>query len=454
MLSDFLKKHITSQASYVDYGYGQVEPNHLSAQRTAQIYAQLPAAEDINVLEQGQFVKYDYAKGLVNFEGAGEWMLVYNETKLYRDHQMDCEFAMIKDNYQARIYSPYGYGVDKDGNPTADLDTAWDRQSRYYNGKDAEGNTSITIGEGDKAKTYDFDDVTAAPDMYELHYNEDPFHITGSYKAQMMPENGSSMVPRVFKTNIGDIFTTNMVKELTGDSNNYAVGDILVPVKNDDSKDPEPKPDPKPQPKPEPKPNPTPNPTPDPTPNPTPSTPEQKVVKVSKITVSGMSKKIAAGKKITLTTEVLPADASNKAVTWTSSNTKYATVNSKGVVTTKKKGIGKNVVITATAADGSGVKAAYKIKIVKDKVKSVKLKASNKSVKAGKKVIVKATVKTTGKTANKALEWTSSNTKYATVSSKGVVTTKKEGKGKTVKITAKATDGTGKKATIKIKIKK
>ena len=89
MLSDFLKKNITSQASYVEYGYGQVEPNHLSAQRTAQIYAQLPADKSINVLEQGQFVKYDYASGLVNFTGKGEWMLVYNETKLYREHQMD-----------------------------------------------------------------------------------------------------------------------------------------------------------------------------------------------------------------------------------------------------------------------------------------------------------------------------------------------------------------------------
>ena len=43
-------------------GFGQVEPNHLSAQRTAQIYAQLPAAKDIKVLENGQFVKHDYAK--------------------------------------------------------------------------------------------------------------------------------------------------------------------------------------------------------------------------------------------------------------------------------------------------------------------------------------------------------------------------------------------------------
>lgn len=223
MLSDFLKKNIKSQASYVEYGYGQVEPNHLSAQRTAQIYAQLPADSKIDVLEQGQFVKYDYASGLVNFTGKGEWMLVYNETKLYREHQIDCEFVMRKDDYQARIYSPFGYGVDKDGNPTANGDEAFDRQSRYYNGVDSDGNTSTTINE----KKFNYDDVTAGPDMYEIHYNEDPFHIVGPYKEKKMPE-GTTMVPRVFKTNVGDIYTTNTVNETT-----LAVGDILTPQAKD-----------------------------------------------------------------------------------------------------------------------------------------------------------------------------------------------------------------------------
>lgn len=223
MLGEFLKKNITSQADYVQYGYGQVEPNHLSAQRTAQVYAQLPAAADIKLLEQGQFVKYDYANGEVNFTGAGEWMLVFNEIKLYREHQHDCEFAMVKDNYQARIYSPYGTGIGANGAPTADGDTAWDRQSRYYNGVDANGNDSITLGDN----TYKFDDVTAAPDMYELHYNEDPFHIEGPYREARMKE-GTNMVPRVFKTNIGDIFTTNTVAETE-----LAVGDILSPRAKD-----------------------------------------------------------------------------------------------------------------------------------------------------------------------------------------------------------------------------
>ena len=63
-------------------GYGQVEPNHLSAQRTGQIYAQLPAASGIEQLENGQFAKYDYANGEVNLTAENqEWLLVFNEVK-------------------------------------------------------------------------------------------------------------------------------------------------------------------------------------------------------------------------------------------------------------------------------------------------------------------------------------------------------------------------------------
>ena len=213
MFKDFLKQHITSQASYVEFGYGQVEPNHLSAQRTGQIYAQLPAAADIDVLEQGQFVKYDYENEVCDFDAEyGEWMLVYNETKLYREGQWDCEFAMVKDNYQARIYSPYDYE-----NSEKQI------QSRFYNGKDAEDHTSITIGEN----TYNFDDVTAAPDYYEPYATEDPFHALGVYKERRMPA-GTQMVPRVFKTNVGDIFTTNTINETS-----LAVGDELTPQAED-----------------------------------------------------------------------------------------------------------------------------------------------------------------------------------------------------------------------------
>ncbi|MGN1167437.1 MAG: Ig-like domain-containing protein [Lachnospiraceae bacterium] len=174
-------------------------------------------------------------------------------------------------------------------------------------------------------------------------------------------------------------------------------------------------------------------------------------VKLTKIKLSGLSKQIAAGKKIKLTASVLPSNATNKAITWKSSNTKVATVTQSGVVTMKKGSGGKSVTITATAKDGSGVKATYKIKSMKGVVKKVSISGS-KSVKAGKSLKLKAKVTAT-KSANKKLKWTSSNTKYAKVSNSGKVTTYKAGKGKKVKITAMATDGSGKKKTVTIKIK-
>lgn len=177
-------------------------------------------------------------------------------------------------------------------------------------------------------------------------------------------------------------------------------------------------------------------------------------MKVQKITITPGQYSLAVGKKLTLKATVGPKKATNKKVVWSSSNTKYATVNSKGVVTAKKAGAGKTVTITAKAADGSGVRAKAKIRIMKHTVTKITLQAKAKIVKAGKKITVYARVKTNGKKANSKIEWTSSNNKYATVNSKGVVAAKKAGIGKTVTITAKATDGSGKKATIKIKIKK
>lgn len=176
-----------------------------------------------------------------------------------------------------------------------------------------------------------------------------------------------------------------------------------------------------------------------------------KKVKVTSIRLSGLSKQIAAGKKLTLKAAVLPKTASNKKLLWKSSNTKVATVTQGGVVTLKKKTGGKKVTITATATDGSKKYASWKVTSMKGIVKKIKITGS-KPVKAGKKLKLKAKVTATKK-ANKKLLWISGNTKYATVNAKGIVTTKKSAKGKTVKITAMATDGSGKKKTVKIKMK-
>lgn len=176
------------------------------------------------------------------------------------------------------------------------------------------------------------------------------------------------------------------------------------------------------------------------------------VVKVTKVAVSATpSRNVAAGKKVQLKATVTPSKATNKAVTWKSSNTKYATVNSKGLVTFKKNAGGKTVTITATAKDGSKKYGKVTLTCMKGSVKRIKLSGTT-TIKAGKSTTLKAKVSTQNGKANTKLTWTSSNTKIATVNSKGKVTAVKGKKG-TVKITAKATDGSRKTATITIKVK-
>ena len=239
MLRELLRKHIKSQAAYVEIGYGQVEPNHLSAQRTGQIYGQLPADPAIEVLEQGQFVKYDYAAGLVNFTGKGEWMLVYNEIKLYREGQLDCEFALVKDHYQARVYSPldwektqemYGptrllQGVRERWNPeTETFDTLEDLPVYDKKGNRLEETPDYSFAN----KVYDYyemDDVNN-PEIKE-DYRKRLFMKLRDYEERMMPK-GTTMVPRVFKTNVGDIMTTNTINETE-----LAMGDLLTPQATD-----------------------------------------------------------------------------------------------------------------------------------------------------------------------------------------------------------------------------
>lgn len=179
-----------SQASFVERGYGQVEPNHLSAKWTGQIYAQLPANKDITVLENGQFAKYDYAAGEVNFSGKGEWMLVFNEIKLYHDYETDADFAMKKEDYEAVVYAPIG----------------------------AKKTT--------QAAGLDYSKTVKAADPYVADSTATPMGIYQAERETLMPE-GTTMVPRLVKTNIGDIYTTNMIN--TNGDTAPTVGAFLAP---------------------------------------------------------------------------------------------------------------------------------------------------------------------------------------------------------------------------------
>lgn len=180
--------------------------------------------------------------------------------------------------------------------------------------------------------------------------------------------------------------------------------------------------------------------------------PALKAIKVSNIRLSGLSHKVARGKRIQIHVKVLPATAKNRSLKWVSTNTKVATVNRNGMVKIKKNAGGKKVVIRALAVDGSGKKAEWKLSVMKGVIKSIKIVKGKKTLKAGKTMKLKAKVKAS-KGANKEILWSSSNNKYAVVNARGLVKAKKKGRGKTVTISAWAMDGSGKKGVWKIRIR-
>lgn len=156
------------------------------------------------------------------------------------------------------------------------------------------------------------------------------------------------------------------------------------------------------------------------------------VKSVTGIKLNKSSIRIEVGDKYTLKGTISPADASNKTVSWKTSDKNIATVSSNGVVTAKKLG---KAVITVTTADGS-YSAKCTVNVVK-KVTGVKLNASAKTLYLNKSFTLKATVSPSNAT-TKTVTWSSSNTAAATVSSSGVVTAVKPG---TAVITVKTTDG-------------
>ena len=115
------------------------------------------------------------------------------------------------------------------------------------------------------------------------------------------------------------------------------------------------------------------------------------------------------GKQGRITSTVAPANANNRNVEWTTSNSKVATVNN-GTITAVSKG---TAVITCKAKDGSGKLAKCTV-TVSQPVTSIKLNATNKTIKKGATFTLKATVGPATAN-NKAVTWSSSNTKVATV---------------------------------------
>ena len=167
-----------------------------------------------------------------------------------------------------------------------------------------------------------------------------------------------------------------------------------------------------------------------------------KIIPVTGVSLDHTSLTLIEGESETLTATVAPENATDKSVTWKSSNTSVAAVSSSGVVTAKAAGV---ATITVTTNDGS--KTAQCNVTVSVPVSGVSLDKTSLTLPVGDTQTLTATVSPSN-ASDKSVAWSSGNTSVATVSSTGVVTAKAAG---TTTITVTTKDG-GKTATCNVTV--
>ena len=179
---------------------------------------------------------------------------------------------------------------------------------------------------------------------------------------------------------------------------------------------------------------------------------------IESITLSDSVMNIEANKTQNLLAQIEPANATNKNLKWSSSDTTVAIVDpTTGRVTATGKG-GDECIVTATAADDSGKSADIIIKVKKGKnnpdilVGTIIFPNSNGEITLNpdSKFKIDAKALPEGAT-NKTLKWMSGNVGVATVDNNGVVTGKSEGN---CTITASSTDGSNVVKSIKVHVQK
>ncbi len=172
------------------------------------------------------------------------------------------------------------------------------------------------------------------------------------------------------------------------------------------------------------------------------------------LSISGPST-VIGGESITLKATPKPSYTSDKSIrweVWSSGGLDGVTISSKGVLRTPAVTQAVDITVAAFAMDGSWTSGYHEVTILPEATEVVILEngvpVTTATLKKGKTLYLEAEVFPYD--ATQKVKWTSSRSSIATVSSSGVV--KAKAKGTTV-ITAKATDGSGKKATIKITVK-
>ena len=165
---------------------------------------------------------------------------------------------------------------------------------------------------------------------------------------------------------------------------------------------------------------------------------EPTLIEVTSITLSQTSVTLSSGESVSLTATITPENATNKTITWSSSNTSVATV-SNGKVTAIA--VGKATI----KAEIGNVQAECSVTVNPIEVTSITLNKTSITMTSGESVSLTATIAPENAT-NKTITWSSSNTSVATVSN-GIVTAVSVGKAT---ITAKASNGLSSTCNIEV----
>ena len=154
---------------------------------------------------------------------------------------------------------------------------------------------------------------------------------------------------------------------------------------------------------------------------------------VQSVTISPASLSLGVGDVTTVSAVFTPSNATNKKITWSSSNPSVATIDQNGVVTAVKAG---NATITVTTDDGHKT-ATCAVSVHNVQVSSVTVSPTTLELPKGETANLIATVLPENAT-DKSITWSSSDASVATVNSSGKVTAVEAG---TATITVKSVDG-------------
>jgi hypothetical protein len=168
-------------------------------------------------------------------------------------------------------------------------------------------------------------------------------------------------------------------------------------------------------------------------------------IAVTSIVVTGNN--ITSGTTTQMNAAVYPAEATNKAISWQTSNTSIAEISATGLVTAKKNG---TIIVTATAMDKGAVKGTKEITIsgIETNIYVESIIVSGSNITTGTTSQMTAVVLPENAT-NKSLSWQSSDVSIAEISNEGLLTAKKNG---TITVTATALDKNTVKGTKEISV--